>query len=175
MVKTNKQTNLANLIRQEICLPESAFSADSLTVFLKQFRFPDAARDFSTRVNFHCRLSYGVLVYPVYLTEKPCVMVTRTGSIPRCGKGFFYQSQLSLQTLLRCSCIPCLFDWKARCNGDTYGFESPVRQGIFLPETTFSADCLTMFLHPLCVRLNSQAQWWSGFDSPVRQECCLPG
>ena len=29
------------------------------------------------------------------------------GSIPRCGKGFFSQSQLSLQTFLRCPHTPC--------------------------------------------------------------------
>ena len=28
------------------------------------------------------------------------------GSIPQCGKGFFSQSQLSVQTLLRCSYSP---------------------------------------------------------------------
>ena len=28
------------------------------------------------------------------------------------------------------------------------GFESPVRQGIVLPESTFSADCLTVSLRP---------------------------
>ena len=28
------------------------------------------------------------------------------GSIPRCGKGFFYQSQLSVKTLLRCPYTP---------------------------------------------------------------------
>ena len=29
------------------------------------------------------------------------------GSIPQCGKGFFSQSQLSVQTLLRCPYTPC--------------------------------------------------------------------
>ena len=28
-------------------------------------------------------------------------------SIPRCGKGFFSESQLSVQTLLRCCTLPC--------------------------------------------------------------------
>ena len=32
--------------------------------------------------------------------------VADAGSIPRCGKGFFYQSQLSVQTLLRVSVGP---------------------------------------------------------------------
>ena len=32
---------------------------------------------------------------------------TDAASIPRCGKGFFSQSQLSEQTLLRCPYIPC--------------------------------------------------------------------
>ena len=30
------------------------------------------------------------------------------GSIPRCGKGFFSQSQLSVHTLLRVSVHPCV-------------------------------------------------------------------
>ena len=35
------------------------------------------------------------------------------GSIPRCGKGFFSQSQLSVQTLLRVSVHPCVCDISA--------------------------------------------------------------
>ena len=31
-----------------------------------------------------------------------------TGLIPQCGKGFFFQSQLSVQTLLRCLYSPCV-------------------------------------------------------------------
>ena len=33
---------------------------------LRQVQFPSAARDFSPRVNFQCRLSYGVCTPPVY-------------------------------------------------------------------------------------------------------------
>ena len=33
---------------------------------LRLLRFPGAARDFSPRVNFQCRLSYGVLTSPVF-------------------------------------------------------------------------------------------------------------
>ena len=31
---------------------------------------------------------------------------TDSGSIPRCGRGFFSQGELSVQTLLRCPCTP---------------------------------------------------------------------
>ena len=40
-------------------------------------------------------------------TEKPR-RSTDAGSSPWCGKGFFSQSQLSVQTLLRCPYSPCV-------------------------------------------------------------------
>ena len=33
-------------------------------------------------------------------------LATDTGLIPRCGKGFFFQSRLSVQTLLQCPYTP---------------------------------------------------------------------
>ena len=52
-------------------------------------------------------VNYGIIV--AHLAERGCSSVGRAsirhdaeaGSIPRCGKGFFSQSQLSVQTLLR--------------------------------------------------------------------------
>ena len=41
--------------------------------------------------------------------------VADTGSIPRCGKGFFSQSQLSVQTLLQCTYSPVV-DWAQSTN-----------------------------------------------------------
>ena len=34
--------------------------------------------------------------------------------------------------------------------GSVTGFDSPLRQGIFLPESTFSADSLTVSVQPPC-------------------------
>ena len=45
-------------------------------------------------------------------------------------------------------------DWKARHNTDW--FESPVRQGIFLPESTSSADSLTLCVQPLVCNCTHQ-------------------
>ena len=68
-----------------------------------------------------CLLSQSAYMLPVYCitvinragitqlverpTEKP-KSDTDAGSSPRCGKGFFSQSQLSVQTLLRCPHSP---------------------------------------------------------------------
>ena len=39
-------------------------------------------------------------------TKKPGAVNTDAGSSPRRGKGFFSQSQLPVQTVLRCPCSP---------------------------------------------------------------------
>ena len=51
-----------------------------------------------------CELTSNELCEDVAQLLQRCQHAADAGSIPRCGKGFFFQSQLSVQTLLRYLC-----------------------------------------------------------------------
>ena len=50
----------------------------------------------------------------------------------------------------RASSVGRVSDWKASCNIQWRGFESTVRQEMFLPQSTSSADSLTVPVQPPC-------------------------
>ena len=148
-------------------LPVSVFSADSLTVF---FLFL-----FSSSVSFQCWLSYRFFCFvflpvsvfsadslTVFLFLLLPVSVFSADSLTVFLFLFFSQCQFSVLTLL-----PCFFFFSSPSVSFQCWLSYRVSFSFFLPVSVFSADSLTVLVHPtyaiasvnICVHDNNPEHW----------------